>query len=201
MADQLHILLERLKGLLGARAIGPDAYLDDLLEEIATTESLDRRRLLWREVERRFVHDVELACQIAQVRDPAGTEGTILAEAMRAIGSEPTRYFTRQIDEIMKRHLGKQAVQQVLPSLYLRQFLAELPAQLVPYAEGLLNSRGDFKLLADWRGENVEDVKKRCDQAFQLLPQAIEKEYRDEEIVDRTLGVWDILKLKEKGVP
>lgn len=198
MADQLHILIERLKGLRGARAIGPDEYLDDLLEEVGTTASLDRRRLLWREVERRFVHDVELACQIAQVPDPVEMAGTILAQAMRGIGSDATSYFSRQLAGLMKSHLGEEAVQKVLPTLYLRQFLAELPAHLLPYAEGLLNARGNFDVLAAWRVENVEIVRKRCAEAFDLLPRVIEKEYRDAEIVERTLGVWDILKLKEK---
>jgi hypothetical protein len=181
-------------------APGPSTSLDDLVEEIAQTPLLDRRRALWAEIVRRFVHDVDRACRIAAVPECRERTGQILQEALRWIGSEPAKYFSRELVRVMRRHLGDEPVRQVLRSLYLRQFLGELPPRLVPYAEGLLNQEGHVEWVAEARCEGLEEVRKRCEEAWRLLPVNIEKEYDDEEISDRTDGIWSILLLREADV-
>ena len=196
------MLIEWVKRHFGGRvAPGPSRWLDDLLDEIAGTRSLERRKALWAEVTRRFIHDVERACRIAGVENSQERASSILDEALRRIGCEPAKCFSRELVRIMKRHLGDSPVRKVLRSLYLRQFLAELPARLVPYAEGFLDQEGHIEWLADRQYEDVEEVRERCREAWGALPRAVEKEYDNEEVVERTDGVWTILKLKERDEP
>ena|SRR5437867_11936151 len=195
----MHNLTSRFKVLFGWKVpLGPSMPLDDLLTEIAKEGTLERRRVLWEEVTRRFVHDVERACQIAGCVDARGTAGEIMAEALRGVGADPVKDFSRELVRIMKRHLGQDPVARVLPSLYLRQFLHELPAHLLPYGEGLLDQAGHVEWLADRRNESLEVVDKLCKEAWAALPEAIGREYGDTEISERTDGIWTITKLKER---
>ena len=194
----MHIL-EKLRRRLFGELVPPepDAFLDVVLEEIAETTSLAQRRALWAEVARRFNHDVERACQIARAAHPKQKAGEILDEALRSIGSEPPQYFSRELVRIMKKHLGEEPVGKVTRSVYLRQFLTELPTELVPYAAGLLDQQGHTEWLADRRSEKEEEVRKRCTEALERLPGAVEQEYNDEELAERTDGVWTIHQLRE----
>jgi hypothetical protein len=160
---------------------------------------LEHRKILWAEVLRRFSPDVERACRIARAADPAALAGTILAQALRSVGSEPVRSFSRDLVTIMKRHLGEPAVLKVRRSLYLRQFLSELPPESLPYAEGLLNHEGRVERLAQALGQDVETVRQRSRAAWSRLAPAVEKEYDDEEVQDRTDGVWRIPEMKGSG--
>jgi hypothetical protein len=99
----------------------------------------------------------------------------------------------------MKRHLGEPAVLKVRRSLYLRQFLSELPPESLPYAEGLLNHEGRVERLAQALGQDVETVRQRSRAAWSRLAPAVEKEYDDEEVQDRTDGVWRIPEMKGSG--
>jgi len=195
----MHKLTRRLKELFGWQPVfGPSMPLDDLLTEIAKERSLERRRALWEEVIRRFLHDIDRACGVAGCVDPRGTGGEILAEALRGVGADPVKYFSRGLVQIMKRHLGQDPVAKVVGSLYLRQFLHELPVHLLPYAAGLLDQAGHVEWLADRRSESLKDVQERCARAWDALPKAIEREYGDDEVADRTHGVWTIAKLKQR---
>lgn len=192
------MLKGRIWRLFRGGAIGSCTSLDSLLEELADTDSLERRKALWQEVIRRFVQDVERACRVAGHTDPQEMRGIILDEALRGVEPGSAKYFSRQLVRIMKKHLGQNAVSKVLHGIYLRQFLHELPVDLVPYVEGLLDQDGHVEWLADRRNENFKEVQKRCAEGSRALPHAIEREYDDAEIIDRTDGVWTIAKLKER---
>ena len=171
--------------------------LDSLLEEIAETDSYERRKVLWQQVIRRFVHDVERACRVARCLEPREIACAIIDEALRGVGVDPAKDFSRQLVRIMKKHLGQNPVDKVIHNVYLRQFLHELPPKLVPYAEGFLDQAGHVEWLADRRNENVDEVRKRCEQVWAVLPRVIEQEYGNEAVVERTDGVWTVAKLRE----
>lgn len=195
------MLAEWLRGVFGGpTAPGPSSSLDGLLDELAKTQSLERRRLLWGEIVRKFIHDVDRACRIAG-DNSRETASRILDEALRGVGPEPAKYFSRELVRIMRRHVDEMAVRKVLRSIYLRQFLANLPPTLVAYAEGILDQEGHFEWLAERRGEDVGEVRRHCQAAFEQLPNAIEREYTDEEVAERTDGIWTMRHLKERSVP
>jgi hypothetical protein len=190
------MLLDWLKHLVGSP---PEfRHLDDLLDEVARAGTLADRQQLWKEVSRRFVQDVERACRIAGVDRPREKAGDILAEALRDVIAEEPRYFSRLLVRIMKRHLGTAAVEKVWRSLYLRQFISELPDDLVPYVHGMLDQelRGD--LLARQLHETEQTVRTQFKKAWELLVRRIEAEYDADEVADRTENVWTIERLKER---
>jgi hypothetical protein len=185
----------------GAEGPDPSTFLDTLLEELNEAHSLDRRRKLWEEVIRRFVHDVDRACRIAGAGDPRAVASKVLDEALRGVPAVAPEGFSVELDRIAMKHLGEPAVKRVRRSLYLRQFLSELQPSLIPYAEGLLNQDGRVEWLAEIRSETVQQVGERCREAFRELPDVVAQEYTGQEVSDRTKGVWTIALLKERRVP
>lgn len=178
--------------------IGPSTPLDDLVRELAESGSLERKKILWAEVVRRFVHDVETACEVAGIPDPEKKAGTILDQALREIGpGRETQYFSRELIRIMTAHLGSEPVLKVQRSVYLRQFLYLAPEDDIRYAEGLLNYRGNKEWLAKAVSESPDSVRAGCKRAFRGLAKNL-GEFTDEEIRDRTDSVWTLLKLKDQ---
>ncbi len=172
----------------------PSAFLDDLLEQIMTADDLPRRTALWAEVSRRFIHDVERACRIAGA-DSREKAAEILDRALRTIGSEPARYFSRDLVRIMKIELGTEAVDHVIGSLYLRQFVTEIPPVRSRYLNAFLDNELEFGWTAETLNEAEDVVRDAVKDAWSRLVRAIQREYGEAEVVERTDGVWDYFKL------
>lgn len=189
-----------IRSLLGGWPdVGPLTPLDDLVSQIAEADDLDRKRLLCKEVIRRFAHDVDRACRIAKVADPQAKSGAIFNEALRGIpsakGSES--YFSKELMKVMSRHLGSKPVHEVWHSLYLRQFLHVLGAD-ARYAEDLLNYQGRAEWCSLRGAESSEQVEARWTWAMTRLRKEIPREFDDEDIRKRTDGVWSAEKLIEE---
>jgi hypothetical protein len=189
-----------VRSLLGGWSdVGPSTPLDDLVSQIAEADDLVRKKLLCKEVIRRFAHDVDRVCRIAKVADPEAKSGAIFDEALRGIpsakGSEP--YFSKELIKVMSKHLGPGPVQEVWHSLYLRQFLHVLGAD-ARNAEDLLNYQGHAEWLSQRGAESPEQVAARWTRAMTRLREEIPREFGDEDIRKRTDGVWSAQKLKEE---
>ena len=169
--------------------------LDSLLEEIGSTNDLERRTVLWGEVTRRFIHDVDRACRIAGASNSRDTAAEILDRALRTIESEPAKYFSRDLVRIMKLELGASAVSPVVSSLYLRQFVTELPRERTRYLNAYLDNEFEFGWTADALNEAEDVVRTQVTEAWRRVAKAIQAEYEDADVADRTDGVWNYFKL------
>lgn len=187
------MVFERLKRLFEPELAS--TFLDDLLEEIGTTDDVGRRTVLWAEVTRRFVHDVERACRIAGT-DSRAKAAEILDRSLRTIGSEPAKYFSRDLVRIMKVELGTEAVGHVVSSLYLRQFVTELPRDRIRYLNAFLDNELEFAWTAEALNEAEEVMRPRVQDAWGTFVKAIRREYEDAEVAERTDGVWTYFTLR-----
>jgi len=187
------MVLERLKRFFEEDL--SSTLLDDLLEEIGGTNRLERRTLLWAEVTRRFVQDVERACRIAGANS-VEKAAEIIDAALRGVGSEPAKYFSRDLVHIMKLELGTDAVSRVVNSLYLRQFVTELSRNRIRYLNAFLDNEMEIAWTAEALNESEDVVRTQIKYAWSQLVTAIQREYEDAEVIERTDGVSNYFKLK-----
>lgn len=126
--------------------------------------------------------------------------GRIFEEVLRGIsasaGSE--KHFSRQLVAVMGRRLPPEAVREVRTWLYLRQFFYLVRGDRErSYLQGLLDQDGRTDWLAQERNEPESTVRAGCAQALKELVAAIEDEFDNDEIIERTDGVWDLARLKD----
>lgn len=183
----------------GWSEIGPATLLDDLVSQIADVDNLARKRILCEELIRRFVHDVDRACRIAGVTDLEAKRGAIFDQALRGIASArgSEKYFSRDLVKILTVHLGPEPVRKVWRSLYLRQFLYVLGAE-ASQVEDFLNYQGRAEWSVAREAGTPAQIEERWARAMKRMRTAIPAEFDDEEIRERTDGVWSALKLEEE---
>jgi hypothetical protein len=173
-------------------------FLDDLLDEIASTDVLERRTILWAEVVRRFNQDVERACRVARVSHPREEAAKILDAALRWVGSEPAKYFSRELVRLMRGRLGTAATDRTIRMLYLRQLVTEVPHGLIRYANAFLDNEMEMNRTAETLNEDPALVERRVREFWKALREVVPKEFSDVDLSDRTDGVWTYLKLRSE---
>jgi len=164
--------------------------LDELLDDIADTTDREHREQLWAELCRRFIQDVERACRVVSGAGSQERAQQILDQAIRTIGSDAPAFFTRELVRIMRRELGTVAVELVIRSIYVRQFVTLLPLKLTRYLEAFLDNESQFDWTAERLNEPIETVKARVGEAWRALEKVVRRTYSAAEVAERTEGYW-----------
>ena len=154
--------------------------------------------MLAEEVIRRFSQDVERACRFASATDSQGDAAEIIDAALRWLGPEPSKYFSRELVRVMKVKLGTDAAYRVTIALYLRQFVTEIrPRRLIPYVRAFLDNDMEWEWTAEALHEDEQVVRRRVKSAWDRLIKAIRSEFADADLSERTDGVWTYFKLEQ----